>query len=298
VTRELASVLPRGIIDTHVHPGPDVIERLHDDHELARLFRGAGYAGFVLKSHIEGTASRARLVRDHTWDGHVFGAIVLNRSVGGLNPSAVASALALGARIVWMPTLSAAAHVRQDDGFIAGTLAPMGYGVDRGIELSDADFDDKSALAEILHLVADADATLATGHLSPIEVLRLVPFARSCGVRRIVITHPELPTLNFSLDDQRELAAYGDVWFERCGVVLHPAIGVPIETIIAGIRATGPEWTILATDGGHPINDPLEGMVAYVTALLEAGITSDEIVQMAVHSPAAALGVAPGDEEE
>lgn len=42
----------------------------------------------------------------------VFGGIVLNRWVGGLNPDAVDMAFASGARQVWMPTLSARNHLR------------------------------------------------------------------------------------------------------------------------------------------------------------------------------------------
>ena len=40
----------------------------------------------------------------------VFGSIALNSMVGGLNPSAVDLALAMGAKVVWFPTISAPHH--------------------------------------------------------------------------------------------------------------------------------------------------------------------------------------------
>ena len=42
----------------------------------------------------------------------LFSGIVLNNASGGINPHAVDHAIKLGAKIVWMPTLSAANHIK------------------------------------------------------------------------------------------------------------------------------------------------------------------------------------------
>jgi hypothetical protein len=284
---------PRGIIDTHVHLGPDVIPRLHDDHGFAHLARQAGYSGFVIKSHVEGTASRAALVRANTWpEGEVLGGIVLNHHVGGLNPWVVEAQLHLGARIVWMPTLSAAAQAHPSSGVVTHLLGDLASSADCSLELRGEDFRDGSALGRICRLIADADAVLATGHLSPDEILRLVPFARECGVTRIFITHPELPASKITLEHERELASYDGVWFERCAVVLYPPFEVAATEIAKRIRATGCERTILASDGGHPMTDPFEGMGRLLEALAEQGFEERELELMTVRNPATALGIA------
>ena len=92
-----------GSVDLHVHSAPDVDQRRYDDLELAREARRAGMGGILLKSHQFSTVERASLV-SRVVDGiQIFGGIVLNETVGGLNPSAVRVALLMGARQVWMP---------------------------------------------------------------------------------------------------------------------------------------------------------------------------------------------------
>src|SRR4029453_12749706 len=70
----------------------------------------ARHAAVVLKSHDYPTAALAAVV-DRVVDGvRVFGGICCDREVGGVNPAAVETALRIGAKIVWLPTLTS----RQD----------------------------------------------------------------------------------------------------------------------------------------------------------------------------------------
>src|SRR3954469_15645814 len=88
--------------------GPDPHRaRSVDAFEAAREAAAAGHRAIVLKSHDSPTASLAWAVqRDVGNTISVFGGICCDREVGGMNPAAVEVALALGARIVWLPTLS------------------------------------------------------------------------------------------------------------------------------------------------------------------------------------------------
>jgi len=66
--------------------------------------------GLVLKNHNESTASWAYLMREETPGIEVFGGIVLNRAVGGVNAAAVEHMTAVKGgwgRVVWMPTFDA-----------------------------------------------------------------------------------------------------------------------------------------------------------------------------------------------
>src|ERR1700686_4000989 len=96
-----------GAYDLQVHVGPDVIARRIDDIDCAREFLAHGMRGFVLKSHYIQTGERAQVVTKAVPGSHVYGAVTLNHSVGGLNPVAVELAGRTGCKIVWMPTVDA-----------------------------------------------------------------------------------------------------------------------------------------------------------------------------------------------
>ncbi|MFN8234197.1 MAG: DUF6282 family protein, partial [Actinomycetota bacterium] len=105
-----------GAIDLHCHPHPDLFPRLADDLEVVQHAAGLGLRAIMVKCHSEPTVSRAYLTQKMVPDVQVFGGIVLNRSVGGINPAAVEAALRLGGREVWMPTVDAAFHVEMHGG--------------------------------------------------------------------------------------------------------------------------------------------------------------------------------------
>src|SRR5215218_2225197 len=83
-------------IDLHCHPYPDLFPRLADDIDIALAARDAGMRALVLKCHHESTVSRAYLVQRVVPGIRVFGGVVLNSYVGGINPAAVEAALRLG----------------------------------------------------------------------------------------------------------------------------------------------------------------------------------------------------------
>jgi membrane dipeptidase len=85
--------LLRRAIDMHAHTHPALFRRPLDDAELARNALQYGMRGFVLKDHDSLTTGRAYYV-NKMFDGvQAFGGIVLNRSVGGLNPHVVQAAI-------------------------------------------------------------------------------------------------------------------------------------------------------------------------------------------------------------
>ena len=97
-----------GSFDLHVHSGPDLTGELRMDAlDTGRHAQETGMAGFVLKSHHYPTTPMA-LALSRIYPGlRVAGALCLNHEVGGLNPAAVEASAAMGARVVWMPTVSA-----------------------------------------------------------------------------------------------------------------------------------------------------------------------------------------------
>ncbi len=271
--------LLQGAIDCHVHSFPDIIRRRLDDLELVEQARAAGMRAVVLKCHASSTCERAYLLNRFFPDFRVFGGIVLNDSVGGLNPRAVDVALTMGAMQVWMPTKSAANHHTHLNGASGGLTILDGSRL-------------RGEVRDIVRLVADADAVLATGHLSPEESHVLIEEALARGVRRISVTHPEWGVTAIPIALQQKLAPTGAVYFERCLACTEPDVPkhVLFGTIVGQIRAVGPATTIAATDYGMPqYPEPVAGMRALIEQFLAAGFTEHEVKLMVQDNPARLL---------
>jgi hypothetical protein len=296
-----ARELLQGAFDTHVHISPDVVERKIDDISLARRFAELGMAGIGLKSHYTSTAERASVVRAAVPEIHVFGAISLNRAVGGMNPLAVEIAAREGARIVWFPTVDSEneAHEREAP---PGAKVPVWVKVqldlrEQGIEIEPVPVVDGNGAVlpetrTVIELIARHQLVLATGHLSRDEIFAVVDAAVEAGVRDIVVTHPEFPSQSIGPDDQRALAEKGAL-LERCFTTPHTG-KVSWETWLENIRAAGPEHSVLSTDLGQAFNPPVEdGLGLMVDRLLEAGFDEEEVHTMAVTNTRRVAGAEP-----
>ena len=263
-----------GLIDIHIHSSPDVRPRFADDIELARAAADAGMRAIMLKSHVTLTSDRASIAEKVVGGIRVFGGLALNIQVGGFNPAAVESALAMGAKQIWMPTLSATTQHRHD-------------GKPGGLSIFTAEGRIRPEVCEILDLVRRANVILGTGHIETTEVVALVKLARSMGLRKILVTHPEFPIRRIPVEVQAEMVGQG-VFFERCYCHDIGKPGIPAaQEIAARIRQVGIESTVLSTDFGQTYNPaPVEGMKAYLAALSRQGLSREELRGMAADNPA------------
>lgn len=286
--------MPKGIVDTHVHTEPDVVPRSMSDLEIVGAADASGYRALVLKNHHVITADRAALAQRLTDRVEVLGGIALNlHATGGMNPYAVETAARLGARIVWMPTFTA-------ENEVSGTAHEGSALLDRAwgnLPRSAVRIFDKSGkplpeLLTVLDVIAKHNLTLATGHLSSTEIMRLVPEARRKGVKRVLVNHPELASIDLSLEHQLFLADLGGVWFERVCALTLPPISYPLSRLIQAVRTVGVASTVLASDLGQVQNPhPVKGHLAFLQALADEGISMDSIEEMATHTPLMALGI-------
>jgi len=144
----------------------------------------------------------------------------------------------------------------------------------------------------VLERIARHDLLLATGHLARDEIFTVVEAALEAGVTQIVITHPEFPAQNLTVEDQIALARRGAL-LERC--MTTPYTGkIAWSEWIEHIRATGPEHSVLSTDLGQVFNPPVEdGMGIMVDRLLAAGFDDEEIRTMAVTNTRRVAGAQP-----
>ena len=99
-----------GAIDLHIHSNPSLFKRVGSDLDMAQHAAENQLSAVLIKNHFESTVGRAFLA-DKAVDGtRVFGGLVLNHFTGGLNPGAVETAINLGAKQIWMPTIDALGH--------------------------------------------------------------------------------------------------------------------------------------------------------------------------------------------
>lgn len=267
-----------GLVDLHIHSAPDVRPRLLDDLEAAAQARAAGMRAILLKSHVTCTADRAAIAEKAVGGLRVVGSVALNYAVGGLNPVAVEVALKLGARVIWLPTISA----REVDGR-RGDLTIWEAGSEGKLS---------AAARAVIDLVAAADVALGTGHLTIAEIVAVVKAARAAGVRKVVVTHPDSRLIEMPLAVQQDLAAAG-AYFERCyGNVYGETPNVALAEMAHRIRTAGVRQTVLSTDFGQPNRPPpVEGMRAFLAALATEGFAESDLRLMAGETPAMLLGI-------
>jgi hypothetical protein len=256
------------LFDLHVHTAPDVQPRLGDDLDIVRMYERAGFTGCVLKGHYDATAGRARAAGSGS-PLRVYGALALNQHVAGLNPAAVAASLAMGARVIWMPTTDS--HTQETAGLprlcrTQPNLASTTYAI------PPVDPTTEKQVRQIVALVAEADAVLATGHLSTEEIAWLLPVARAGGVRRLLLTHPSYTVPAMSAARATELAG-DDAYVEITAYQLLHQPDATAATLAAFARAVGPDRLILSSDAGQPESPPPpEALAQLVEALAGEGL--------------------------
>lgn len=270
----------RNAIDMHIHTSPDCIPRSVTDLAAARMAAEAGMKAIMFKNHLEPTYGRAAVAQEAVGKIKVFGGVVLNTQVGGINPAAVEAAISMGGKCVWLPTASAPAHVRHFKGK-PETAIKVFSGAGRAVP----------GLMDVFALVAKANCILATGHLSPEESIKVVKLAQEAGVKKIVITHPEFEVVAMPTAVQKKLAKKG-VFFERCFYATNSHQKLPVEAVAADIKAVGWQSTILSSDFGQDYNPPpVKGLALLLQELARCGIPEKQLSACVREHPAAMLGI-------
>lgn len=281
-----------GAIDLHCHPYPDLFPRLADDFDIVRAARDAGMRAIVLKCHHESTVSRAYLVQRVVPGIRVYGGIVLNFYVGGLNPAAVEASLRLGGKEVWMPTVDGGYHAEVHGGTGGYDSQQGGRSQTEGIWVTDKEGKLRPEVTEVLELVAEHGAILGTAHLAPREIVALVREARSAGVEKIVVTHPYFRVPNLDLDTLAEVARLGAMpEFGYCTV--SPAWQyASVDKIAESIARIGASRCLLVSDTGQRHNPlPSEALRIFAQTVFEKGVPLEQVTQMITKNPLELLDV-------
>jgi hypothetical protein len=236
-----------------------------------------GFAGVVMKNHFESTASRAQLAAHAITGVKVYGGLVLNRYVGGINPRAVEVALRMGARVIWMPTLDSACH-RAAFGFGGGFLAQSSGLETQGEGISIVrDGRLVNEAREVMALVKQHGAALATGHVSFEEIQSLVAEAEAQDFRKLILTHPYDKAPGLSLEQVVVLARpHVLIEFVFCSITPNWRF-TDAATIAHCIKTLGATRFVISSDGGQAHNPmPADGYRRFVALLHAEGIGADD----------------------
>ena len=283
-----------GVIDFHVHSHPDVFGRNMDDIDVAQLAKSRGMRGIVLKNHTSETASRAALVMKVVPGIEVFGGVVLNNAVGGINPNAVEwmhRVYGSRGKIVWLPTFESDKHVKT-----FGKPDAKGIVVAPGGQVL-------PEMEAVLKIIARENLVLATGHVHPEEVIAVTKRARELGVKNIIVTHGLTNIPGLSMDQAKQVVAMGAV-IEICYLQFMTGPNAPqawmthwtqvnAKHVAQAVKELGAKNLVLSTDLGQSgnMNHP-DGLEIMAAAVLKEGVTQEELDWMTKKNPARLLGLA------
>ena len=306
VAPEKVDEILKGVIDIHIHgaplggwlPGrPTMVETCIEASEV-------GMKALVYKDHNTMVNNCAIIVQDFLnrmakekakagiefKPVEVYGGIVLNESVGGMNLRAVKTALDYGrCKEIWLPSLDAK-HQRQ------------AMGAQGGISVTEGADELTKEMKDILDMMAEYNGNskgervaLSTCHVSNEEkaaVLRYVK-KRKMDVK-VLLDHVTQEMTILNPDEAKEMIDLGGyLEFAECSCV--PWAGMQ-DWIIAFdysfalikelIKEKGPEQLVLITDAGQPGNNPVPGWKMFIKTLLAQGVSESEINVMAKEVPA------------
>ena len=279
-----------GAIDMHIHIDPESrLKRRQDSLQLAYTARDTGLRAIVLKNREYGTVALARLVQELVPELLTFGSFTMDNEAGGLNPGAVLAWVRMGAKVVWMPTATAANSKGK-------VLRSRGLDLPgEGQTVLDSKGKLKPEVKEILKILNDNDVVLGTGHLAPQEVFVLVEEALKTGIKKVVVTHVLQDQLIDKILTNQEIVslaragAFIEYSYWTCQNNIYTvAPGVLTESI----KLVGAEHCIMTTDFGQIDNPPApEGMKSFIRAMLQGGIAEKEIDIMVKKNPARLLKI-------
>ena len=225
------SALLVGAIDLHCHSGPAAMPRILDHHEALMDCANAKFSALLYKDHFYLGVSHAMILEKLFPETGVklFSGIALNNANGGINPHAVNHAINIGAKIVWMPTLSAANHIEKS-ATEAKNFPKTAKKMLDPIPLSalDANGELSDDTKQVLDLIAEGDIILAGGHLPASELHMVFAEAKKRGVKKMLVNHPTY-IVGCTDEDIRQMV--------RMGVYMEHSICMFVEGKVAQIRS-------------------------------------------------------------
>jgi len=272
-----------GAIDMHFHMDSPLPSGAHEEAVIAtvRLAKARRMRGLVIKNHSEPTATLAYLLRLEIPDFGIFGGIVMNRSVGGMNSAAVehmaTQLYGQPGKVVWMPA---------NDSEIEST-APYPekpfVAISRNGQLL-------PEVKDIIALVAKFHLVLASGHIAPQDALLVFREGKRVGVQHMIATHAMDLAGKMTMEQMQQAMELGAIIeFDFRHVLIEDGRRA------TAIRTLGPDHCLISEFWTK--NEPpreyanLDGVGAFVEAMHARGFSDQELDMMLKTNPARLLGI-------
>jgi len=296
----------KGVIDVHIHgaplggwlPGrPTMVQTCIEASE-------AGMKALVFKDHNTMSNNCAiiiqdflnRMAKEKAKTGiefnpvEVYGGIVLNETVGGMNLKAVKTCLGYGkCKEIWLPSLDAR-HQKQ------------AMGVEGGIAVTEGADELTKEMKDILDVMAEYNnnkkgerVVLSACHVSNEEKATILRYIKNKGMDvKVLLDHVTQEMTILNPDEAKEMLDLGGyLEFAECSCI--PWAGMQ-DWIIAFdysfalikelLKEKGPRQLVLITDAGQPGNNPVPGWKMFIKTLLAQGVSESDINVMAKEVPA------------
>jgi hypothetical protein len=252
--------------------------------------------GIVLKSHMFPTVGRAYHLRNVVPGIEIFPSITLNYAVGGLNPLAIESAAQQGAKVLFMPTWSAANDIER-----GGMSKHLRHFLDRaestlrpgtGIRLTGTDGKLTQQTRECLDCARQYKMTICTGHVSPQESIALALGAKDYGIDEIIFSHPDSGSVGARREEIRDMCELGAVC-EFCALgCLPPIQRIRPKDFAEIVSEIGSDKVVLTTDYFFDWAPPgAETMRMLIGSFLALGMSEETVRKMVRDNPARLLGI-------
>ena len=320
----------KNAIDMHAHQDPDSngpsygqAARSDDAIDLYKRAKAAGMRGFVIKEHLDQSATNAYYMRKLYPDMEFFGGMGSNFTTGPkVNPWAIIHMTEMKGgwgRIVWMPSWDSETSSHRVRNYMTN-LAPLRapYFSQPFVSVATcpgggafwANFPKPCANGELLPEVKEAikiiatkktrdsngDLILATGHNSPEEDFMMIKEAVRAGVKHIIITHPRLDVVDMEPEQIKEAVALGpEIYAEFTSQFgLPTARPEVVQDYVKSIRAAGVEHSFVSSDTGQ-LGSPFQpdALAFAAQTLRKNGFTEHELDLLFKINPAKILGIAP-----
>ena len=290
--------LLRGVLDMHLHAGPCLFKRPFDEIEIAKQAMDAGYRGLVLKSIYSPNADRIQHVRKIVPGIELFGTIVFNHTVGGLNPHAMRAAIGFGVKVAWLPTVHAAHHVRYFGAptypWLAKRQANPPDTKIEPISLLESSGKLKPEVTEILELAAEAGVVVGTGHIDSDEIFAVLERSKEIGLDKVVCTHVGWHATDWSRDDMLRMADLGATLEFTVNPTMPARQRANPYDFAQNILAVGAERCIASSDLGQIDNShPIDGYRMFLRMLGDSGLSERDIDLVSRTNPARLLDLPP-----
>ena len=291
----MSDTIITGAFDMHIHTGPDIMDRKMDYMEQAERAAAAGMGGFVIKSHYFTSSSWAKVANARIPECQTFGSIVLNNSVGGMNPFAVDAVARDGGKVVWFPTVDTVAAIKKTEHPNATARRPHWLDVllslqADGINLQPVRLLDDNGkilpeVIDVLDVIARYNMIMCTGHISVPEAKALIKAAKERKVEKIICTHVDSELCFYEIEEQIELVKKYGVYVEHCTNSCTSG-KVEWDVCLNQIKSVGCDHVIISTDLGQSKHKyPDEGLLDFTQWMLDNGISETDVRKTIYNNP-------------